>query len=46
MRTAIGKFLAIVVLGLTTTIYGGLTLGGDHATEPDEAVPVEIRAAG
>jgi len=27
MRTAIGQFLAIVALGLTTTIYAGLALG-------------------
>lgn len=27
-RVAIGKFLVIVALGLTTTIYGGLTLAG------------------
>jgi len=29
MRTAIGQFLAIVALGLTTTIYAGLALGQD-----------------
>lgn len=43
MRIAIGKFLALVALGLTTTIYGGLALADVDPAGMDPSPVVEQR---